>query len=82
MTEELRRQICGGFNSSEPSNTWNRSLRDIFESYRHFLLALGHSGIIPRHQGCPKDFYMAVFDDHQLALRKMARDIVEGRRWD
>lgn len=60
----------------------NQTLGDIFESYRCFLIALGHSGIIPRHQGSPNDFYVAVFDEHQEGFKKMMKDICEGRRKD
>ena len=78
----LLREKIHSASGARPQYRSNACLGDIFESYRHLLLALGHSGIIPRHQGCPKEFYMAVFDDHQQGLRTMAQDIVEGRRKD
>ncbi|KAI9727677.1 MAG: hypothetical protein M1828_005905 [Chrysothrix sp. TS-e1954] len=60
------------------AKTWHNGLRDIFETFRLRLLDLGHSGILPRPTGVPRDFYIAVFDCHQERFKEMMGRIERG----
>ena len=76
---EYKRMICRGCYGEDQSSHWNQGLGDIFDSYRFKLMAVGHSGIIPRPSGVPRDLYIAVFDCHQETMEKMAQDIRAGK---
>lgn len=78
----IREDVFLGLYYQHCTDEWKAGLGQIFETYRKTLMSLGHDGIIPDHEGCPKQFYMAVFDVHQDRLAKMCLDIVQGRRKD
>ena len=78
----MRQEIYRNPNYEMHDTSWSKTLGDIFENYRKTLMSLGHDGNIPRHDGCPKELYMALFDPHQSRTFDMALDIVQRRRTD